>query len=118
MWQLKKHVVIAAVIAAAVAACSREDAPQEPPSAIVNLLTIAGSGDVSKLDDVSIKRFLNGHSDVARQVSDACAPLRPTKRGTAWDKTTEGRVCEAVRHVYVPNPVQTDKQGFKGGTLQ
>jgi hypothetical protein len=65
----------------------------EPPSPIVKLMEDAGSGDLSKISDEGITRWLDQHKAVLVEVKKKCNEVRASKPPANWSDTTEGRVC-------------------------
>jgi len=75
----------------------------EPPSAIVQQIEAAGSGDLEGLNEPAIQNWLAKHSDVAKRVSPQCGQVSHNAPA-AWAASTEGRACDAVAKVMFFEP--------------
>jgi hypothetical protein len=106
-----KLLVIAA--AGVMAACEQP----EPPSAIVSMVEKAGLGPTHKADNDQLFRFMSANTQLMLQVTDLCMPLIKEKRGTPWDRTSEGRICYAAQWTIKPPQPRPPSRVFKGGTL-
>jgi hypothetical protein len=72
----------------------------EPPSPIMKKVQDAGAGEVTNGSKESIEQWLRQHADVAKEIRQDCARVKPS-RPADWANTTEGRVCEAAASVAV-----------------
>ena len=90
--------------------------PAEPPSAIVQKVEAAGSGDLSKTSSDGIQQWLGPHRELAIEVENMCKAVRP-KATAKWADSTEGRVCTASSQLafYRFTPDKGDGKTFKGG---
>ncbi len=88
----------------------------EPPSAIVQKLEAAGSGDLSRASADSIQQWLGPRRQLAIEVEDMCKQARP-KAAAKWADTTEGRVCAASAQLafYRYTPGKGDGKTYKSG---
>lgn len=90
--------------------------PEEPPSAIVQKLAVAGSGDLSHTSADAIQQWLGPRRQLAIEIEDMCKQVRP-KASADWANTTEGRVCAASAQLafYRYTPGKGDGKTYKSG---
>src|SRR5215475_13973592 len=90
--------------------------PGEPPSAIVQKLETAGSGDLSHTSADSIQQWLGPRRQLAIEVENMCKQVR-TNAPANWAETTEGRICAASAQLtfYRYTPQKGDGKTYRSG---
>jgi hypothetical protein len=88
----------------------------EPRSPIVEKVERAGSGDLSASSTQDMQHWLGNHRELAVQVDEMCKPVRE-KATAQWQRSTEGRLCNAARQLafYRWSPAQSDGRKFSPG---
>jgi hypothetical protein len=90
--------------------------PVEPPSAIVQKLEAAGSGDLGHTSADSVQQWLGPRRQLAIEVETMCKQVRPNPPAN-WAETTEGRICAASAQLtfYRYTPQNGDGKKYKSG---
>ena len=100
--------IAAAVICVVISGCKSESPATSTDSPIVKEVETAGSGKLEGLDQLTMQKWLTGHSDVAKKIAPECKAVG-AKAPAAWATTTEGVLCTADAQVMLTMPTKLYK---------